>query len=499
MEDEGDALMSRLGGSAVGAIALTLAAGAAGIGAQQGLAFPSLPTGLSVGEGQTQRCLTELPGEAVCGRFRVFENRTTQTGRTLDLAFVVFKATGPQPRTDAFTRFRGGPGAPVTPGAAGIANASQAIRAERDILLLDHRGTGNSAPLDCDDPFPGGIPSRFETVFPLDHVRACRDRLSQRTDLSQYTTPNAMDDLADLTRWLGYPQLNVMGGSYGTREVQIFARRHPELVRTAVMNAVAPVDQPVYLYHAKGLQGSLENMIAECEAQPACRNAYPDLVTVLDEVLSTAVNDPPLVTVAGETLRFGIGPLSYALRGLLYGQSGTVPARVYEAHAGNWDRLANIYLQRQAWVGSAGGSPAGYHYSVLCSEDIDPLTWDEIAAESANTFMGDFLIAGYKRACDEWPSAVPAPDYRDPVRSDKPAIFLSGGRDPVTPIAGAMHVATGWPNSKHVVVPYGGHGQGGPCIDGLILELIQSGSAEGLDLTCVSNPPPTRFEILPGR
>ncbi len=476
-------------------IALLLALSASMLTAQRGLSFPTLPPDTPAGDGLTQPCLGQLQGEVLCGRFRVYENRQLGSGRTIDLGFVVVKALTDRGNTDAFTRFSGGPGASVTPNAAGIAEFRSGIRAERDILLLDHRGTGNSSPLPCDNPFPGGIESRFETVFPLNHVEACRDMLSQRVDLAQYTTPNAMDDLADVASWLGYSQLNLMGGSYGTREAQIFTRRHPEMVRTVIMNGVAPVDQRVYLYHARDLQDALDNLIAECASETACNSAYPDFEEVLREVLSIAAENPPEVTVQGTIVHFGIGPLSYALRGLLYGQAGRVPAVIYAAHAGDWQMLVDYYIGRQAWVGSADGTPAGYHYSVLCSEDIDPLSWEEIASETAGTFMGDFLIAGYKQACERWPSAVQPESYFTPVRSDKPALILSGGRDPVTPVSGGTAVAGRWSNSLHIVVPNGGHGQRGPCIDRMILKLVQSGSIDDIDVSCVSSAPPTRFVV----
>jgi len=475
--------------------AIAVGAGAAAVDAQQGPVFPVLDPDLQVGEGSTQPCLDTVEGEAVCGRFRVYEDRNAGAGRTIDLAFVVLKALNDEGHSDAFTQFNGGPGASVTPNASFIARARADIRAERDVLLLDHRGTGNSSGLFCDNPYPSGIASRFTTVFPPDHVEECRDRLAQRTDLSQYTTANAMDDLADVSSWLGYTQLNLNGGSYGTREAQIFTRRHSEMVRTVIMNGVAPVDSRVYLHHARDLQLALDNMVEECEEQVSCRRAYPDLEVVLNEVLVSATEEPALVMVEGASVRFGIGPVSYALRGLLYGQSGIVPSLLYEVSRGDWQGLAEYYLTRQAWVGGAGGVPAGYHYSVLCSEDIDPLSWDDIANATAGTFMGDFLIAGYKRTCDRWPSSELPDEYFTPVRSDKPALFLSGERDPVTPASGADQVAAGWPNSLHVVVPNGGHGQGGPCINGLVLELIRTGSLEGLDTSCVRGSPPTEFVI----
>lgn len=476
----------------VAVIALVALSGGHAV-AQETPSFPTLPAGLPVGDGRTAPCLEAVQGEVLCGRFRVYENRSTQRGRTIDLAFVVLRALNGRGNTDAFTQFNGGPGAPATPIARFIERSP--IRQDRDIFLIDHRGTGGSAPLLCDNPFPGGVPSRFETVFPLDHIDACRDMLAGRSDLSQYTTQNAMDDLADVAKWLGYTQLNLSGGSYGTREAQIFTRRHPDLVRTVIFNGVAPIDVTLYVQHARELQRALDDVVEECAAQAPCREAYPDLATVVNDVLATAKDHPATVVVAGSSVPFRIGPLSYALRGLLYGQSGVVPARVYEAHAGNWQPLADYYLARESWVGGDDGFPAGYHFSVLCAEDVDRLSWDDIARETEGTFMGDFLIAGYKRACDRWPSAKLPPSYFVPVESDKPALFLSGERDPVTPVSGATNVARGWPNSLHVVVPNAGHGQGGPCINAMVLHLLRTGSVEGIDKSCAVSPPPTEFEI----
>ena len=312
----------------LGRVALALAVWvgfAAAAAAQQAPSFPTLSADVPVGDGRAEPCLGQVEGEAFCGRFRVYENRRAHSGRTVDIAFVVLRALSDRGNTDAFTQFNGGPGAATTPGSSYMARGLSAIREDRDILLVDHRGTGNSAALTCDNPFPGGVASRFETVFPLDHVDACRDMLSRRADLSQYSTPAAMDDLADLAAWLGYTQLDLSGGSYGTREAQVFTRRHPDRVRVVILNGVAPLDSRVYVQHARTLQVALSTVIEECAAQAACNKAYPDLETVLEEVLATATHDPPHVVVQGETVSFGIGPLSYALRGLLYGQADPCP------------------------------------------------------------------------------------------------------------------------------------------------------------------------------
>jgi len=53
----------------------------------------------------------QMPAEALCGTYEVFENRAARTGRKIPLHIVVLPATGPHPLPDPFTYFAGGPGA----------------------------------------------------------------------------------------------------------------------------------------------------------------------------------------------------------------------------------------------------------------------------------------------------------------------------------------------------------------------------------------------------
>ena len=456
--------------------------------------FPTLPDEAPAGTGIMQPCMEELEGSVRCGRYRVWENRETKSGRTIDLGFVLADALEPNADDDsAVTWFFGGPGSSVT-GAAPFLIGGNPMRQGRDLLLLDFRGVGASGPLDCGVPYPRGTRSRFGEIFPVDHIEACRDRLAERAQLDQYTTANNMDDLDELRAWLNYRTLDLNGGSYGTHEIQVFLRRHPQSARTAVLNAVSPIFQDGYLSHARGLQGALDVLIAECADDERCAAAYPDFGRTMAEVLERVQTDPPMVTVEGEQVPFGHGELAYALRGLLYRRSGEVPAMVTGAARGEWQPLADYYLQRSSWVSDPEGE-AGMHFSVICAEDISRTTQETIAQKTAGTFLGDYLIGGYARVCDVWPHAQMEPSFWDPVESEVPVLLLSGTRDPVTPPANAEAVAEHLPNSLHIVVPGGGHGAGGPCIGSIQRAFVESASVEGLDTSCLEAQPPTEFVV----
>ncbi len=458
--------------------------------------FPNLEAAAPAGSGMIQPCLEELEGRVRCGRYRVYEDRASRGGRTIDLAFVIADALDPEAANgDAVTFFFGGPGASATAPSPFFIQAARDLRQTRDLLFLDFRGAGASQALDCDVPYPRGVESRFGEIFPLDHIAACRDRLARRARLDLYTSAHNMDDLDELRGWLNYTALDLVGGSYGTREIQVFLRRHPGSARTAVLNAVAPIFEEGYVTHARGLQNALDELVAECLNDAACSIAYPDLDAALARVLARVRTDPPEVTAEDKVVRLGPGELGYALRGLLYQRAAEVPSLLDRAAGGEWQPLADYYLQRSAWVGG-GGFVAGMHFSVLCAEDISRVDEEIIARETAGTFLGDHLIGGYARVCEVWPYARLEPSFWEPVRSDVPALLLSGSRDPVTPPPGAEAVARLLPNSLHLVVPGAGHGVGGPCIQQIQTRFIEAGTVEGLDISCLEERPPTEF-VLP--
>lgn len=466
--------------------------------AAQDLAFPRLPPDAPAGAGRVQPChAPDLRGTARCGVFRVYEDRAARAGRTLDVAFVVLDALEPADRADdAIVLLPGGPGQSFTDAAVAISRDMADLRRARDVVLVDVRGVGRSASLSCTVPYPGGFASRFGTLFPPDHAAACRDALSQRARLDLYTTALSVDDVEDLRRWLGYPAWNLIGTSYGTRVAQVYLRRHPDAVRTVVLNGVAPLAEPLYVQHAALLQRALDRLVAECRADRACGAAYPDLDRRVATLLARFQRGPVEVELPGGRVAFGMGDLAYALRGLLYGRGGDLPLLIHRAAEGDVPPLAEYYVARTAWVGGPGGE-AGYHFSVLCAEDIAPLTDEDVARATRGTFMGPHLIESYRRVCRLWPHArLPASHWR-PVASDVPTLLLSGGRDPVTPPEAAEAVAAHLSNSLHVVVPNGGHGVGGPCLDGLIARFVETARLDVLDTACVEAAPPTAFR-LPG-
>ena len=438
------------------------------------------------------------PAGALCGTYEVFENRATRTGRKIPLRILVLPATGPagQRLSDPITYFAGGPGAASIPEGVYFAQQLASVRQKRDVLLVDLRGTGLSGGLFCPElQGSQGVQGFLDNFLPTEKIHACRDRLKKEVDLAWYTTDAAIDDIEEVRQALGYGPLNLMGGSYGTRAVQTYLRRHPQSVRTATMLGVVTPGELYPLGLARATQKALDGWIAECEADAACHGAFPKLRQEVEAVLRRVATDPVRVeltdpeTGAPFELRLGQRGVAQTLRYMLYstGEAVLLPLTVHQAAQGNWKPLAqSAYLHG----GTMGSSADGFYQSVTCAEDVAFVREEEIAPAVAGTFLGDFRIRQQKAACEGWPTRDLGPESRTPVVSAVPALLISGERDPATPAENGETVVRTLERGRHVVIADAGHSSNGmsgnDCLFGRVAAFIEAGAAEGLDTSCIA-------------
>src|SRR5262249_28887563 len=155
--------------------------------------------------------------------------------------------------------------------------------------------------LDCDLPGSPEAPLGYlQNVFDSALVARCRADLEKHADLRQYTTANAMDDLYDALVALGYRHVNLFGISGGTREVLEFIRRHPSMVRSGVVEGVAPVSFKNPLEHAQAAQEALDSLFAQCARDSSCASAFPKLRTEFAQIRETANRHPIAAPVPPE-------------------------------------------------------------------------------------------------------------------------------------------------------------------------------------------------------
>ena len=143
-------------------------------------------------------------------------------------------------RPDPLFVLAGGPGQAGSDVLPLLSAAFKRVRATRDIVFIDQRGTGLSGKLDCETPPNEEMLSDAEIEAGL---RRCIG--TKPAPFAAYTTAAAARDIEQVRRALGYGKINVWGGSYGTRLGQAYARAFPDSVRSLVLDGVAAPDQVI--------------------------------------------------------------------------------------------------------------------------------------------------------------------------------------------------------------------------------------------------------------
>lgn len=431
-----------------------------------------------------------IDGEVLCGKHEVYEDRVGRTGRKISLNLVVARSLAPTAKPDPLFVLAGGPGQAATEVAERLMPTFDRIRRNRDIVFLDQRGTGKSNPLECDGETPdGGLSESLDTKLDPTEFTRCLTKLD--ADPRLYTTPIAMDDLDEVRAALGYEQINLWGGSYGTRAALVYLRQHGAHARTAILDGVAPVDLRLPLSFAKDGQRALDLLLQACEQEASCAKAFPQLRAELDELLKRLAESPITVTAehplsgVREPVTISHRAFTQILRGLLYvpEAASLMPLTISRAAKGDFEPFL-----AQATLLSGGmqkGLSIGMFLSVICAEDAPLVKPEEIDAQTSGTFLGAGFTRDMLALCEVWPRGFVPDGYSQPVSSQVPTLILSGELDPVTPPVHGEAAAKHLPNSKHIVVPGVGHGVSGQgCVPKLIAEFVQSGSVQGLDATC---------------
>ncbi len=242
--------------------------------------------------------------DGFCGTWEVFENRDAAAGRRITLRVVVLPALSINTASDPVFILAGGPGQAASELTEAIRVPFRQVNRDRDLVFVDQRGTGGSNPLTCelDEEAPEDAllldPMADELLRArvVEQLGACVASLD--ADPRFYTTPIAMDDLDDVREALGYDTINLWGGSYGTRAGLVFLRRHPDRVRTAILDGVAPVAMKLPLYMGMDAARALDLLLEDCAADAGCHAAYPDLGAELQAVLATLEEGPVRQTLA---------------------------------------------------------------------------------------------------------------------------------------------------------------------------------------------------------
>ena len=405
--------------------------------------------------------------DAELGRLIVRENRRKTDSKTIELAFVRLKTTAANPGHPVMY-LDGGPGS----SAISIAQvpdymrAFQKLREVGDVILLDQRGVGRSRPnltRISTESLPADIfagRAKAQQEFTKRFKDAASYFLSQGVDLSAYNTRESAHDVDDLRKALGAEKLNLVGFSYGTHLGLACVRYHGDRLNRVVLFGTEGPD------HTDKLPSTSDHAVRRLArivaADPAIGPQAPDLYATLQRVLNKFEREPAKVTVTDRRtnkpveLTIDHDGLRFLIR-MDLGDTNDLPifpAWFVTMDRGDYSILARFAERRYNQFG--GGSPV---MSVMMdgASGATAKRRKQIEREAKTSILSDmmnfpsFFIPGISEGTDL------GDEFRSPIRTGVPTLFISGELDNNTQPFQADEVRKTFKNSTHIVIPNAGH------------------------------------------
>ena len=441
-----------------------------------------------------ERCRLEARGIAAafarCGTLAVPEDPAAPAGPTVEIFVARISALSATPKPDPLVLIAGGPGQSTADFYLQLRGAFEQARRDRDIVLVDQRGTGRSA-----DGFTCKTPEdlALDTAGPDALVRVIDDcQAALKHDPRFYTTSVAVQDLDRVRAALGVAQWNVYGVSYGTRVAQHYLRRFPERVRAVVLDGVVPPELALGPDVAREAQRALTQIFGRCAADAACSTRFAELPAHFRELLArldeAAQADPhSRAPLSGLELRALVRFMSYNAATV-----ALLPVLLTEAYNSNYGPLASHAKTTLRDLPESLSFPMSN--SVTCTEDV-PFIDADSGKGLGDTYLGTAIVDALKLICGRWPAGTRDDDFKQPVVSDKPVLLLSGDSDPITPPTYAERVVTGGlSNTKHVIGRNQGHGLVAVgCVPRMLRAFLEHPVPAELDASCLDSEPATPF------
>ena len=435
--------------------------------------------------------------EAECGYLHVPEDRKNPNGRALDLKIVVVRAYGTNRQPDPLFYIGGGPGLAATTVVNTVNNNFHEVNAQRDIVFLDQRGTNDKHRLSCEWPsVPLSATTPQEQVN--DWMKECLTNLDD--DPRFYTTVPAMQDLNKARAALGYDKINLYGGSYGTKAVQVYSRIFTEHVRTAVADHGNALDLPLYPSFPRAAQSALDQLFTYCEQDEQCHTAYPDIRGDWKAVLARFDNGPvatsyipPRETEPFHQTKVG---LEIGLHQLMYeGKYAEIPLIIHLLAANeDWAQIVKTYSEQHP--SSAKPEPFLLMMGMIdCFEPAEAFGAGTTTRVDTNSYYYDAFMDDaqkWQKLCVALPKPDPSLIYGPGKPVPVSMLMLNSLLDPIFPPSSMDLALKEFTKSRVVVEPTEGHyTSNSECRWGIIAQYIEQGSVDGLDTTCLEEIKPS--------
>jgi pimeloyl-ACP methyl ester carboxylesterase len=419
---------------------------------------------------------------ARCTDVGVPENPAKPSGRRVRLHVAVIPATR-RPAAGALFYLEGGPGGAATAAALRVNEEFAKVGRTRDLVMVDQRGTGGSAPLTC----PAARVRADAAVAVTEYLRRCFAGLQGDPLLD--TTSVAADDIDAVRRALGYSRIDVYGGSYGAMLAQEYLHRFPQSVRSVVLDSGSLPSVHQYDASARNAQRALDAIFARCGAR--CRTSDAQLTRLLERGPRRVALSTGTVTLRAKDVAWTIASLSETSDG-----AASIPSAIAAAARGVYTPLGVAYTDQ---LGATLDSRArlAMFWVILCSERWAAFDPAATAREGNGSYLEAAAVARarlFRQACTAVPkanvTAVPETSTQTPV------LLLAGSADPLDPAVNLRGWRRVFENGRLVVVAGASHGTiAYPCVQTLVARFVSTADARRLDPSCARHVPLPPIEL----
>ncbi len=407
------------------------------------------------------------------GVITVPTNRSTVADSTIGVEFfrILRNAAAPEGAPPIFL-LRGGPGfpglQPLLDRPGYFENLLEPYTEVSDLIVVGQRGFGTSHATPCE------AGSELSVVEAMDHTvrsaaiiaaaRACREKWEGRgLDLTGFNVNEMAADVAELSKALGYSQVQLVGVSFGSHWGMTIIRRYPSLIARATFGGL---EGPDHTYDMPaGVKGALERIAASAESSEELRSSIPEkgLLAAYQDLIDRVAADPIEVRTTHPATEEAV--------------TVTLDADAFRTLTGGYSRGTSFRYLMAAWPLDlltllAGDYEAGARrilsvradlelndaafYQIDCASGISKQRGERLRNDPAAALVGP-LWEFYDTACTPW-NADLGEAFRADFTTRVPTVLVHGNWDTSTPYENAIELLPSFRNHRFVHVEGGSHG-----------------------------------------
>jgi len=446
-------------------------------------------------------CNTTPENITIDGILEVLENRDNPNSRTLKLVYKVLKAKDTTSGKAPIVYLQGGPGG-ATLGMEEMWK-NHTLRNDRDIILMDQRGTGESE-ANCTEMGNAMFTIMKQDLDQKGEINAmesilskCKSTLEKEgVDLAGYNSRENAADFEDLRKALGYDQWNLWGVSYGSRLGLTIMRDFPKSVRSAVLAGILSPETNSLNTTILNFENSLFSVLNRCAKNEDCNKRYPNLKERLLKALRKLETEPlhfdykgkPFVLNRQEALFFMYMPL-YDRNSI-----GNIPLLIEALENGDAEPLKNVVKSIENIYNALNWS---MNYSVMIYEEFpfyDRVAMEESLKQSEIVAYEPVSLISSEELTDSWHSFRATAFENQPVVSDIPTLMISGSLDHVTPVSNAKGALKNLNNGHEVIFPDDGHNLYNTCFFKIAEDFLNNPSQKP-NIDCSSERKPIEWNL----